>query len=48
MKETLDRVFGTWLRLSKDDEILALLGLVERELRRRGYTVKLEIQTKRA
>ncbi len=37
MKTILERTFGTWLALSRDDEILALLDLVREALERRGY-----------
>ncbi len=37
MKTVLERTFGTWLALSHDDEILALLDLVRVALERRGY-----------
>ena len=37
MKTILERTFGTWLDLSRDDEILALLDLVREALERRGY-----------
>ncbi|MBI2162238.1 MAG: hypothetical protein HYU25_17975 [Candidatus Rokubacteria bacterium] len=37
MKAILDRTFGAWLALSREDEILALLDLVRVALERRGY-----------
>lgn len=44
IREDLERTFRTWLRLSKDEEVLILLQLVEGELRHRQYTVKIEIE----
>ncbi len=41
MKAVLERTFGAWLDLSKDEEVLALLDLVRAALERRGYVVAL-------
>jgi hypothetical protein len=35
----MERIFGTWVRLSRDEEILALLELLVGELKRRQYEV---------
>ncbi len=43
-REELTRVFGMWLELSADREILTLLELVTEALRRRGYTVSPEVR----
>jgi hypothetical protein len=34
---------GSWVEFSRDKEILALLALIQRDLRRRGYRVSVEI-----
>jgi hypothetical protein len=34
---------GNWVEFSRDKEILALLALIQRDLRRRGYRVSVEI-----
>ncbi len=39
----VERLFGTWLTLSRDEDILILLALTQTELRRRRYDVTLEI-----
>ncbi len=39
-REEVERVFRLWLELSEDGEILALLELLERTLRERGYRVR--------
>ncbi len=41
--QTIERIFRTWLDLSKDKDILVLLVLLQRQLRRRGYHVSVEI-----
>ena len=40
----VEHVFGIWLELARDQEILSLLELVQRELKRRGYSVRCEVQ----
>jgi len=42
--EKMERVFGGWLRWSRDAEVLQLLDLVADQLRRRGFTVTLTVQ----
>jgi hypothetical protein len=37
--KALPRSFSTWLDLSTDEEVLALLDLVRAALERRGYVV---------
>ncbi len=39
-----ERIFGTWVKLSNAEEILALLELLVSELRRRQYEVIYHIQ----
>jgi hypothetical protein len=34
---------GSWVEFSRDKEILALLALIQQDLRRRGYRVTVEI-----
>jgi hypothetical protein len=34
---------GTWVGFSRDNEILALFALIQRDLRRRGYRASVEI-----
>ncbi len=41
--QAIERLFGTWLTLSRDEDILILLALIQTELRRRRYDVTLEI-----
>ncbi len=36
----VQRVFRTWLDLSKDEEVLALFALVQDALSRRGYALR--------
>ena len=43
-REEVERVFKLWLELSEDQEILVLLELVERTLRDRGYTVRIQVE----
>ena len=43
-REEVERVFRLWLELSEDQEILLLLELVERTLRERGYTVRIQVE----
>jgi len=43
-EEKLERVFGGWLRWSRDAEVLGLLDLVVSQLRRRGFSVTLTVQ----
>jgi len=43
-REEVERVFRLWLELSEDREILLLLELVERTLRDRGYTVRIQVE----
>ncbi|MEK7220659.1 MAG: hypothetical protein AAB253_05635 [candidate division NC10 bacterium] len=43
-REEVERVFKLWLELSEDWEILALLELVERALRARGYSVRIQVE----
>jgi len=38
----VQRTFETWLALAKDQEVLALVGLVHSALRRRGYSLRCE------
>jgi hypothetical protein len=40
----LPQSFETWVSLSADDELVALLRLVQRALERRGYTARVEWQ----
>ncbi len=42
--EEIERIFKLWLELSDDQDIFCLLELVERTLRQRGYTVRIEVQ----
>ncbi len=44
--EEVGRIFRTWLALSSDPEVLALLSLVRQTLRDRGYEVTIEIGQK--
>jgi uncharacterized lipoprotein YajG len=37
------RLFRTWVELSQDQDLAALLALIQRELGRRGYRVSVEI-----
>ncbi len=46
MKAELERTFGTWLDLARDEEVLVLLDLVREALRRRGYTVDCAVSQK--
>ncbi len=39
----IERLFGTCVELSRDEEILALLALIQRDLQRRGYSISIEI-----
>lgn len=39
----VERLFGIWLELSRDEELLALLALLQRDLRRRGYSISVEL-----
>lgn len=41
--QQIERLFRTWVELSPDKELLALLALLQRDLGRRGYHVTLEI-----
>ncbi len=41
--QAVERLFGTWLALSRDEDILILLARTQTELRRRRYDVVLEI-----
>ncbi len=41
--QAVERLFGIWLDLSRDEELLILLALVQRYLGRRGYHVSVEI-----
>ena len=41
--QELERLFGTWLELSKDKDLLALLALIQHRLRQRGFDVSVEI-----
>ncbi len=43
-REEVERVFKLWLELSEDWEIVALLELVERTLRARGYGVRIQLE----
>lgn len=43
-REEVERVFRLWLELSEDGEIVALLELVERTLRERGYSVRIQLE----
>ena len=45
MKRDVEQVFGIWLELARDQEILYLLELVQQELKRRGYRVRYEVQS---
>ncbi len=38
-EEKINRIFGGWLRWSRDAEVLQLLDAVVSQLRRRGYVV---------
>ncbi len=41
--QAVERLFRTWVTLSRDEDILILLALTQTELRRRRYDVVLEI-----
>jgi len=40
----LEHVFRVWLELSSEDEIRALLTLIQQEFRRRGYHLKYAVE----
>lgn len=44
VEREMERIFGTWVKLSKDEEILALLELLVSELRRRQHEVLYNVQ----
>lgn len=41
--QDIEQTFRTWLTLAEDRELLALLALVQRSLRYRGWEVNVEI-----
>ncbi len=44
VKREVERIFGTWVKLSKDVEILALLELLVSELRKRQHEVVYDVR----
>jgi len=40
----VEQLFGDWLELAREREVLSLLDLVQQELKRRGYSVRCEVQ----
>ncbi len=44
MKREVERIFRTWVKLSKDEEILALLELLVSELRGRQHEGDYDVQ----
>jgi len=43
-EDKLERIFGAWLRWSRDAEVLQLLTLVVGHLQRRGFRVAVTVE----